>query len=490
LDNDFYFGSFLMTSTGLFSFSQAGLVRANQGSTLFTQPLSHPFNTYGGGTGINVNYPHSIIKIDNANANQKDYLGSATSPAEMLYFTDTDIGYFQSSSIASNSVYIDNWGSGNGTAGSYVWGAIHAPNGHSTLQSAIHRAVIWGLGVVFTNGTFVGVIDYSTQTSTTTYPTLNATAYQLPNGFQARDIRVEAGLIQIVCDNGAGNVSNPNRTLVITLDASNLFAVPNNTEPNDFLELDDNMALAETNVNGFPIIITKGRGLGNSIRKKDYWGWPQVQFLKTSSQGTRDIFPSLIDTSAGELLIGSNYSGKIYQYGSPFGTYSYRGTDNTGTFPDALTTPFFATGANLQCFVIGQGIVYCASGTNGTYYYEYFPITSYTSYNNPDAQFQTNFILLPNQSIVDWIRFSTMNLTGNEAFTPQYFTDFDPTPISLTDGDMTLANLDSQTNAKTYYGVGDLCYAIAIGGNWANSTTNNSTIPITKIEIGLSTAPK
>jgi hypothetical protein len=449
LDNFFMYG-YLLTSTNIYQIDAHGNISNHFPSNDLTySPTS-------------ASYAHSIIKI---------------LPGQMLYFLDNDIGSFDRTN------YINQYGSNYGN-----W------TGKTTLANGIHRAVLYGKGVVFTNAAvgnswYIGTIDMSTSPYT-----LNTQAFPLPPGFYAQDIRVENGLVEVLCDNSTGAITTGGgKVMIVTLDTSNLFSSSNSTTPNDILEIDDNSAMGLQNINGFPIILTKGRDAGNSIRKKDYWGWPSVQYLKSNNQSLREINPGLLTTLSSQLVIGNNVQQSVNTYGSPFATYSYRGVDNTGNFPDALTSPYFTTQAGVQCLGIMDGSLAVASftsGSPGVTTLEYFPISYYTSYNNPDAQFQTNFISLPNRSTVDWIRFSTMKLTGNEAFTPQYFTDFDSTPISLTDGDMTSLNLDSNTNAKTYYGIGDLCYAIAIGGNWANSTTNNSTIPITKIEIGLSTSPK
>lgn len=476
VDNDQQFGSWLMTTTGLFSFSQSGVVQNAQLASAFNSLPTHPFNTYWS-SSVTVSYPHSILRINNGNAFANDSQGNFSSPGEMLYFTDTDIGYFAATPANLGSTMVDNWGSGTG-ATLLKFGNIHVPNGNATLQSAIHRAVIYNRFVVFTNGTTLGALDTSTQTSTSTFYTLNTAAFTLPTGFQARDIRIEGGLIQALCDNGNGNTSNPSKIILVTWDGVNPLA-------QDITEIDDNMAMASTNINGFPVLVTKGRGFGNAIRKKDYWGWPQVQFLKTSSLATRDVYPSLIETSGGQLIISSQSGNQIFYYGSPFGTYSYRGTDNTGTFPDALNNPFVSSGSAMQALTMAQGKLFSASTTSGTTFGEYFPITGYTSYNNPKSTFQTNFFPLPKRCTVNWIKFSILPLTGNEAFTPQLLIDYATTPISMQNGDLTPASLDPNVNAKTYLDIGVACNSLAIGGNWIHSSTNSSTVIISRIDVGL-----
>jgi hypothetical protein len=202
---------------------------------------------------------------------------------------------------------------------------------------------------------------------------------------------------------------------------------------------------------------------------------------------TRDTNPSLIGTSSSQLVVGNNTTRNIDLYGSPFATYSYRGVDNTGTFPDALTSPFLSTGTTgVNALTVAHGQLISASLTSSTIHLESFPLSYYTSYNNANAQFQTNFIALPKKCSIDWIKFTILPLSGNEAFTPQLFTDYGTSPISLIDGDLTSLNLDTNTNAKTYTAIGAFANNLALGGNWANSTTNGSTVVISKIDVGLS----
>ncbi len=478
LDNDSFFGSFLLTSSYLYNINQFNQVQTTQSFAVFTGSLSHQLGTFPTET-ITVSHPHSIIKVSNVNPYTTDYNGDHNG-SEMIYFTDLDIGYYLHSTSGTANTFIDTWGSGTGATSSVING-VHIPNitGSFAMQNAIHRAVAYNHWIVFTNGTYIGKIDTTTQSSTSTYYTVDTNAFELPVGFQARDIRVENGLLQILCDDGYGDSVNPSRVWLVTWDGVNPLA-------QDIIELDDNMGLASTNINGFPVAITKGRGMGTAIRKKDFWGWPQVQFLPTSSLGTRDVFPSLINTITGQVAIGSTGGNSVYLYGSPFTTYSYRGSSTSGQFPDVLTSPIVTTGTSLKCFGPGQGTFLTASVTGSTNYVESFPLNSYTSYNNPKAQFQLNFTELPNKCHIDWIKFSILPLTGNEAFTPQLYVDGNTTPITLDNGDLTSTTLDADTNAKTYTDIGRFATSLAIGGNWANSTTNSSTVIISQIDVGLS----
>ena len=353
--------------------------------------------------------------------------------------------------------------------------------------NVIHRAVSGGpLGVIaFTNGNYIGLISLSVSP----LYSVNYNAFTLPIGYVAKDIRVENDMYEILCDDSGTNPINGSRIRLVTWDGSS------NPEPIDVTTIDDNLGLALENINGFPIMMTKGRGLGNALRKKDYWGWPQVQFLNTTNQGINDINPSSIATSSGQLVIVSQSNGFVYLYGSPFATYSYRGTDNTGTFPDALTTPFILTGTNGYALTIGSGLLFTLSQSvtgispiSYTPYGEVFPLSGYTVYNNPSAKFQTNFIPLPKKCMIDWIKFSVLPLTGVEAFTPQLFVDYGTSPITMQDGDLTSLNLDTNVNAKTYQNIGTYASNLAIGGLWSNSSANTSTVVISKIDIGLSIA--
>lgn len=433
---------FLTTAGKLYNFDSSGNFLSGSGFVVY------PYSTTKSNT-----YPHSIIKI----------VGLGDS--HIIYFTDTDVTLIYNQSIGSVS---ETWGSG--------------LSGGAALQNGfIHRAVFYPLGpsvtrLYFTNGAYIGILDI---TASPFGATMTPQYFSLPMQYYAKDIRVVKGNIEIYCDNG-NQVNQGGKAAIVVYDGV--------TTMLDFIPIDDDLVLGSEEINGFPLVLSKGKGVANSIRRKDYWGYPIVQYLASSDMTIQDITPGLVSSGNSQLLVANNTGNQIYTYGTPFASYSYRGTDNTGSFPEALNCPYVTSGAKVYCFVPIYGKLIAASYTSGTTtgYLEYFPFGNYTSYNNANAQFQTNFIPLPKKCTVDWVRFVTQPVSANTAFTPKIYTDFSTTPITLSDGDLTSSNLDSNTNAKTYTTIAQPASNIAIGGAWSNSSVDSATIVISQIDVGLS----
>lgn len=450
-------GTWLMTSTGIYNMSYTAVVQSINANPLFTGLASHTL------AGVTVTQNHSIIKLSDFNANATIGGSGFNGGAEMFYFTDGAIGYFVNSTTAFGSGFNDTFFS-------------------SGIASGVpHRAVIFNKRVYFTNGTTIGYVDISSgnPASYTIVTSVGSGAFQLPIPSIAKDIRIENDMLSIYCDTSGGGGTDSGKTSIVIWDGVS------GDLATDIISLDDNLMLGAEQVNGFPIVVTKGRGAGSSIRKKNYWGYPSVQFLNSSNMATADVNPGLMSTLSSSLLIGSNLDKKIFAYGTPFETYSYRGTDSTGTFPEALVSPFATTGTTVKSFSPAVGNVLAASLTSSTPTLEYFPIANYSNYNNPTASFQTNFIPLPGKCVIDSVTFYVLPITTGAKFTPTLFTDFATSATWTAPDDIASTNLDSDINAKTYVDMGNFATCFAIGGNWASSSINSAAVVIYKIDVNV-----
>ena len=179
-------------------------------------------NIFSGITG-SLSYSHSMVK------------GGSTG-TELFIFYDQNIFWWSATAI------------------NRIW-ATDIPTGKAYLNSGcIHRAVVYNKLCYFTNGQYIGTIDF-----TTSPYTLNNSAFALPLPYQGRDIKIENGNIVIYCDSSGGALNGFGKCSIVTWDGN-----VQNTLP-DMVELDDSIMLGAETINGFPTLMTKGRGLGKTI---------------------------------------------------------------------------------------------------------------------------------------------------------------------------------------------------------------------------------
>ena len=405
------------------------------------QASPHAFST------VSASYAHALVR--------------GRTPADgdgVFYFTDTDFGFWAKNA----NTYTDNWGSS-------------IPTGAGTLNTGyIHRActlsnILYITNASFTNGNMtIGTYDFTTGTN----GTLNTQAFQLPMGYTASDIKSVNGKVEIY-------VSNGYRAALITWDGTSIL-------PDSISDIDDTTILAATTGDGVPYLVTSGNTSGVSVRQKDYYGFPQVQNIQ--EYGTNNtITPSHVVAANGQLFIGDAARAYVYSYGTPYGDYSYRGTQNTGTFP-AIFQNYIKTpnGGNVRCLDIYNGsLTLVAANGSGSIVYT-IPISAYNAYNNSSSYFQTNFIDLPNDASIDQLIIYIQAPSSGYAFTPQIFTDMQGGVASwnpVSGNDVKLGALDSNGNSKTYFDIGLLCDNFALGGTWSNSPDSNGTIIISRIDV-------
>ena len=372
----------------------------------------------------------------------------------VFYFTDTDFGFW--AKVANT--YTDNWGS-------------TIPTGAGTLNTGyVHRTatlldIIYNTNASFSNGNMtIGTYDFTTGAN----GTLNLTRFQLPTGCYATDIKAVNGKIEIYITNGY-------RASVIIWDGTSIL-------PDSITDIDDTTILAATTGDGVPYLITSGNTSGISIRQKDYYGYSQVQNIQEFGTNTT-ITPSHVVAANAQLFIGDAARSYIYSYGTPYGDYSYRGTENTGTFP-AIFQNFIKTPGNVRCMDIFTGslTVVCANGSGSTV--QTYPLTGYTTYNNSGSFFQTNFIDLPDDAVIEQLVFYVQPPTGTYAFTPSLFTDMQGGAATWTaPSDVKLGNMDANGNSKTYYDLGIFADNFALSGAWPNCPDSNGTIITHRIDV-------
>lgn len=398
--------------------------------TLVTSYLGFPY-----ATGDNAGYGFSII---NMGINGK---------TETLVFLNADIGKFDGASYNS------------------TWGST-VPSGATALQSGvIKRAVQYSAYVYFTNGGYIGMIDGTTTTGGT-----NGTLYDkkltLPLGYTAKDIRVVQGYLEIYIDDGT-------QAQVWIWDGISIL-------PLDIVFLEDQRINAGFLSNGIPHVFTNGQGTGLSVRQKNFYGYPQLQNINTNNAG--NVTAAMIDR-VNSTMIWSDFS-KIWMYGNPYSQYSYRGQDANSQFPEALTCPIIPRGGNITALRAVNGQILVGSNNGSYYYVESFTLNDST-YDNA-ATWQTNFIDLPDDTSIDFIRFVVQPPASGASFTPTLFTDYGTSGTAM--AALTSTNLDANGKSKTYYSDqfgAPICDNFAIGGAYTGSSTSNPVI-ITRIDIGVS----
>lgn len=395
-------------------------------------------------TGI---FPHTV-------GNTLDY-GVITYPINhinyMFYFFGNDIGRWD-----LGLTFVDNWGSTIPTgAGALSVGGKHIP-------------VIFNGLLYFTNGSMIASLDGTQGTN----GILNRTAGSpnvliLPDNYTAMDIKIINGNLEIYAN-------GPGIPKIYTWDGVSPL-------PNAEASVDDNLIGSGLSLEGFPHLFTSGKDNGFTIRKKNFYGYQPVQLVRNS---TNPPAAYQTDTINGMVCFTTTAADSlIYTYGTPFQNYSYRGNDNTGNFPEALHAPFKVSqaGKTIRAIrVIANKLIVSYDSRTET-----FDITDYTSWNNANATFQTNFIQLPNDSIMDYVRFYILPPAANTAFTPTLFTDFSNSGVPLPD--ITPATLDANGKSKTYYADqlgAPICDNFALAGAWNNSSSNTDTIVITRIDVG------
>lgn len=413
------------------------IIRTNPDGTLGT---SH---TYTAGT---VTAGHSIVL----------YMSN------IYYFLDGDIGKFDGS-----TTWDDDWGSTVPTGGGALSNGAGFP----------HRALNANGLIYFTNANNIGTYNGTTNT-------LNRTFFQVPTGMVAKDIRLNnQGKIEIYCERSAeGGLSYAGGVQVLVWDGVS-------TLPDEVIEVDDGAFLSASLANGVPYIFTKGESAGITLRRKNYYGYAQVQTIARDFATTWEIVPASTDSIAGQVAFGINTANKVWTFGTPFPAYTnYSDPSQDSLFPNALNQPYVTAQSTIKALTSAGGKLFVATKSSGsvpTYQLEYFSLAGYTSYRNALANFQTIFVQFPEEVTIDWIRFRVQPITTADAkFTPVFYVDMDPTALTLENGDITSTTLDANGNEKTYYDIGKIASSIAIGGNWANSTANTSTVVITKIDVG------
>ena len=380
--------------------------------------------------------------------------GSGGTPG-VFYFLDGDIGKYVGSSLT------DNWGS-------------TIPSGAAIINSTyIHRALVGteaGLGgmMYFTNGGYVGAYDPTTGTN----GTLNVSAFSLPAGFIAYDILPSNGYIEIYASNGW-------KAIIIQWDG-----VPGDLA-SSIIDVDEANILGGKLVDGFPHLVTQGNTGNTTIRQKNFYGYPQVQTISNFTGSTVATTAAMLGSSNGSLYIGDGNKNTIFTYGTPFSTYSYRGTENSGTFQAILQQPFSASGT-VQSLDVWEGGIHVVSNLGtGNSTIEQFSLVNNTTFNNSGASFRTLFFDLPINSTIESIKFYIQYPSASTAaFTPSIYTDYKTSAASWTaPDDVKAGNLDVNGNAKTYFGLGLMSDNFAISGVWSNSTSNTGTIVIHRIDV-------
>lgn len=378
----------------------------------------------------------------------------------LLYFLDTNIGRYDLA-----STFVDNWGS-------------TVPTNAGSITSGPHRKVVFNGILYFTNGNMVSSFNGAlTSVGTLNILSTSPNTLVLPKNYIARDIRIVNGNLEVYANTGG----TKGTAAIFTWDGVSPL-------PLDQEIIDDNFVGCAISLEGFPHIFTSGRDNGFVIRKKNYYGYQSVQVIQNH---LTPPYANMVDTLNGMICFSTNdQDGLVYTFGTPFSTYSYRGNDSTGNFPDALHNPFFTGSAliinGLKTFGSKLFVSYFDNNSN-TPYLQYFDITDYNSWNNAYAQFQTNFTQLPDDSTIDYIRFYVLPPAANASFTPALYTDFGATTPTL--DALTANNLDANGKSKTYYADAlgaPLCDNFAIGGTWGGSSTTG-TVVITRIEIGYTT---
>lgn len=443
------------TAPRLFALSATGI------TDVLNSLQTHFFaaNAGSGRTAPSVSLPHNMAFY------RTNYSGSAQK-YYLFYFTDGQIGRYNLNYTFSTATNWNDewgqWGDNNGTDGTG-----HAPAGNNALSTAIHRCVVFNQILYFTNGIYIGTFDGNTGVD----GTLNVTKFVLPDGYTAQDIRMVKGRLELYISNGV-------QTKIGIWDGVSTLA-------EEYIDVDDNNVLSANVLNGFPYVLTLGRGLGLSVRRKNFYGYPQTTLI-TGTDGTfgSNVNPSTVDNTNGMITIGDTGTNQIYTYGSPFPVYSYYGSQGTN-FPDALQSPYLTTGSNLGAIAVYNKLLYAASSGGGSYYLETFNLAkSGTQSYNKNASFKTNFIELPHDAVIEWIRFVVLPPAAGAAFTPTLYNDYSTSPL-LTLADLTSSNLDANGQSKTYFDIGKQLNNFAIGGSWANSSTSNSVI-ISRIDVGYS----
>lgn len=474
------FGGFFAQATSIDTYRYPGFISPGAKPKAFTNAASMTGICYGigedgtgnlyamgdrfyritGGNAIDGSapFPHAYSSITAVNGYALDVILYALNGSKYIfYFSDTDIGRYDLS-----STFVDTWGSTGGATGA------------GALNAGPHKAVLFAGCCYFTHGSYVGSIDGTTGTTYLNLTSKNSSsvggALALPTGYIATDIKVVNGFLEITAN--SSNTTNYGKAIIIRWDGVS-------TLPQETTDIDDNTVTGERILGGFPHVFTQGRSGGLVLRKKNYWGYQPVQHILGQNAPTS----SMIDTYAGMMAFGTPSSGNIYTYGTPFEDYSYRGTDNAGTFPTVLNSPFYSQTQPYVIKTVNKKLVVLATAGFATTF-DPFDYSSTSAFDNGSASFQTNFIQLPDDTSVKSIRFYFLPIAANVAFTPSIFTDYATSGFTMPDA--TASTLDANGRSKTYTAdqfQSPITDTIAIGGNWANSSVYTSSAIITRIDI-------
>jgi len=481
------FGGFFAQATGVDLYRYPGFICPGASPTTFSQSnLVTDLIVSLGGTNPNVSavfgsssaklyeillsnntvtsangFPHTYSGQTAANGNSI-LIYAIQGTKSLFYFEDQDIG---KTDMAGS--FTDNWGS-------------TVPAGAASLINTTHRAVVLNAICYFTNGNSIGKLDGTIGTNGTLTPSF----FTIPPGYMATDIQIVKGNLEIYATNAGvltPDPTFPGQAIVITWDGVNPLAT-------DISAIEDNLISSGKMLDGFPYIFSAAKQAGVALRRKNFYGYPQIQVV--NNNGTANLpNPTQADVSNSMLVWGDSNTNKIWAYGTPFPTYSLRGSQDAGAqFPEALHNIIVPSGTNVGALInANKNQLVVSSKTGSTYYLELFPLSNASSFNNASASFKTNFIQLPDDSVIKWVRVYVLPPSTGAAFTLSLYTDFGTSPTFTSSDDLTSSTLDANGKSKTFYVNDPMCDNFAIGGNWANSSGTSNSIIITRIDVGFIT---